>query len=293
MDDDDQAELRSGRQVILHGLQNRPELNRRRGVIVAYDLASQRYAVEVKATKKKGGASVRARASNLFAMPLASEKPEPGMPAPSHWAQGLSADAAYEWFCDCYCMRCDDDAVHGGCDLHGPYDEDPTVENLLLDFLIFVKLAVSRGVIPAPGSMEWEWNWDDFVAKAPSHIVYAFEKSDAKEKYGSENIFMGAMGGRSLRFTGEVITGSGVSYAAEEDDLASRVQSEVEDVRSVLEEVLDTVDGASTDVSLLPVRALTAFDDVGGLAPWRTLYALLAPGCRSEPDGDYYESYDY
>jgi hypothetical protein len=36
------------------------------------------------------------------------------------------------------------------------------------------------------------------------------EKEDAKNKYGSENYFSAAMGGRSLRATAEIALGSGV-----------------------------------------------------------------------------------
>ena len=38
--------------------------------------------------------------------------------------------------------------------------------------------------------------------KAATLLPYAFEKDDAKEKYGGENFFAGAMVGKSLRHTG-------------------------------------------------------------------------------------------
>lgn len=59
-------------------------------------------------------------------------------------------------------------------------------------------------------------------------VIYAFEKSDAQEKYGRENVFAAMMGGRSLRFTGEVVYGSscqsGQVCGIEEDDFFSWVQ---------------------------------------------------------------------
>ena len=41
-------------------------------------------------------------------------------------------------------------------------------------------------------------------------LPYAFEKSDAKEKWGGENVFAAAMGGRSLRATGEIVYASSI-----------------------------------------------------------------------------------
>jgi hypothetical protein len=52
------------------------------------------------------------------------------------------------------------------------------------DFLIFCKLAVKSKVLPS------SWDWHAFLSKAQL-LPYAFEKSDAKEKWGGENIFAG------------------------------------------------------------------------------------------------------
>jgi len=54
------------------------------------------------------------------------------------------------------------------------------------------------------------WDWQHFLKSAPLYIAYAFGKSDAKERWGSENYFNAEMGGRSLRFTGNIIYGSPV-----------------------------------------------------------------------------------
>ena len=121
-------------------------------------------------------------------------------PSPSAWADGLSTADKYEWLCNCYQMRCDDDYSWGGGYLHGPYDPEATARSLGDDFLAFCFLANRAGVIPASG-----WSWSSFFAVAPKHIVFAFEKSDAKERWGGENAFQAMMGGRSLRYTGEQI----------------------------------------------------------------------------------------
>jgi hypothetical protein len=51
------------------------------------------------------------------------------------------------------------------------------------------------------------WDWTRFLQAASGLLPYAFEKSDAQEKYGSENKFAGLMGGRSLRSTAELVYG--------------------------------------------------------------------------------------
>ena len=52
---------------------------------------------------------------------------------------------------------------------------------------------MEQGVIPEG------WTWSKFLATAVDLLPYAFEKSDAQEKYGRENVFNVALGGRSLR----------------------------------------------------------------------------------------------
>lgn len=86
---------------------------------------------------------------------------------------------------------------YGSTDL----EPDEAAEEIARDFLVFAKLAALRGVVP-PG-----WDWAAVLDAAPAHLLCAFEKSDAQEKYGSENVFEAMMGGRSLRYTGEVVYG--------------------------------------------------------------------------------------
>eukprot|EP00965_Chrysotila_dentata_P151994 5022325-Pleurochrysis_carterae.AAC.8 len=115
------------------------------------------------------------------------------------WAHGLGA-RRYEWLCDCYRMRVDDDMSWGGGYMHGLYAEQP----IAADFLVFCKLAAWRKVIPP------RWDWAAFLRKSRQLLPFAFEKKDAKKKWGRENIFAVMTGGRSLRATGEVIYGSSV-----------------------------------------------------------------------------------
>ena len=105
-----------------------------------------------------------------------------------------------EWLVDCYRMRVDDLYVWGGGDLRGLYAQAAGGGGSASgDFLLFCKLAVRHGVIPDG------WDWAAFLATAKGLLRYAFEKSDGEEKYGQENVFAVAMGGRSLRYTAEVV----------------------------------------------------------------------------------------
>lgn len=122
---------------------------------------------------------------------------------PASWAVGLAPAQQFEWLTDCYRMRVDDDYCWGGDNLHGLYDPDSTNLTIMADFLVFCKLAVLNKVIPRG------WNWSQFLSTAAKLNPYAFEKSDAQEKYGEENVFSGMFGGRSLRTTGIDVYGSG------------------------------------------------------------------------------------
>jgi hypothetical protein len=97
-------------------------------------------------------------------------------------------------------MRCDDDYVYRGCYLHGPYDPAATKVSITADFLCFCVLAKRHGVVPG------DWPWAAFLAVACNFAGYAFEKSDACERWGEENYFAAMMGGRSLRFTATKVT---------------------------------------------------------------------------------------
>ena len=128
----------------------------------------------------------------------------------------------YEWFVDCYRMRIDDDCVWGGGNLHGIYDSDATNLDIIKDFLIFCKLAKIRSIIP-----ELNWNWNELLIIALKLLPFAFEKSDAQTKYGSENVFTTMNGGRSLRFTGELIYASSVQSPVNQDELFNKISNEI------------------------------------------------------------------
>ncbi|KAJ3374573.1 hypothetical protein GGF31_007351 [Allomyces arbusculus] len=111
----------------------------------------------------------------------------------------MTPDEAAEWFVDCFRLRMDDDADWAQCEYHSVYFRPPLAT--VHEFLVFCTLAVERGV--APPYLPWPL----VLAEANKMLVFAFEKSDAAEKYGSEHVFVELMGGRSLRATGISIYG--------------------------------------------------------------------------------------
>ena len=76
----------------------------------------------------------------------------------SGWHKGLEPQQQYEWLVDCYRVRVDDDYAYGGGCLHGlyaasAYGGDSTI--IMIDFLIFCKLAVKNGALTK--KMPWDW----------------------------------------------------------------------------------------------------------------------------------------
>ena len=99
---------------------------------------------------------------------------------PCAWTVGLGEKKQREWLVDCYRMRRDFKYALEG-------------DKIVQDFLVFCRLAKEQGALPEG------WIWSKFLDTAAELLPYAFEKSDAKEKYGGENVFALVTGGRSLR----------------------------------------------------------------------------------------------
>ena len=110
------------------------------------------------------------------------------------WFDSISPTDHYEWLTNCYMLRCDDDYAFGGCYLHGPYNPDADVNSITEDFLCFCLLAKRNKVIPQ------NWNWAAFLKAAGKWAGFAFEKSDATERWGP-------MAGMALRIAAERVYG--------------------------------------------------------------------------------------
>lgn len=197
-----------GHTVEFTGLKGAARLNGTKGTLVEFHKKDQRWSVRCELDNQKvkakpenlilqrrsrpviGGDYTPAQASRLFGATSSSSSD------PSAWARGLSQKDQYEWFSNCYQMRCDDDYAWGGGNLHGPYDPGATPQSIADDFLVYCLLAHRSKVVPHG------WDWPAFLESAAGFVAFAFEKSDAKKRWGSENVFEAQMGGRSLRFTG-------------------------------------------------------------------------------------------
>ncbi|PNH04043.1 hypothetical protein TSOC_009850 [Tetrabaena socialis] len=101
------------------------------------------------------------------------------------------------------------------------------------------------------------WDWSLVFAKGAELLGYAFEKSDAQEKSGGENVFQAAMGGRSLRATAELVYGSScMNGGGGKDEIA-----------------IQKLVGAAPLARQLNNAQL--FADVGGAGEWRRLQGAL------------------
>ena len=147
----------------------------------------------------------------------------------SSWSNSLSLNDQYIWLIDCYRMRQDDNYVWKK-EYTGIQAQETDIE-ILKCFILFCKLAKVKKIIPI------FWVWKDFINFAQETIKYVFKKSDAKEKYGGENVFSAKMlGGRSLRYTAEMIYGNGISGNLENHDeneilLTDKIEKEIDKMK--------------------------------------------------------------
>ena len=175
------------------------------------------------------------------------------VPEASSWANGLG-EKQYEWFVDCYRMRVDDMYAYGG-DLVGLYDHPSSKISILRHFWVFCKLAVSQKAIPS------NWNWSKVLKAAKGLLTYAFEKSDAQDKYGNENFFSAILGGRSLRYTARVIYGTDVTSPL------SSINESSATVSKVLEGISEKFHSHRQFFA-----SEETFLNIGGINAWRDLY---------------------
>lgn len=128
--------LKKGNKVEIHGLEGAQHLNGKKGKLKTFHTRGDhagRWAVRV------NGKDVAIKPENLkkfvevvlpneprqvdgMIQALQSGKMDIDKLAPlpdnKNWAKGLSTTDQYEWFSNCYQMRCDDDYAYGGCKLY-------------------------------------------------------------------------------------------------------------------------------------------------------------------------------
>jgi len=184
------------------------------------------------------------------------------------WFDTHGSYRSAEWIVDCYRMRADDDVAWGSMNFHGlyeigmssPSDSHTKAFIIVKDFLKFFKLGIRNEVIP-PSKFNFALCIGYF---APNLLVYAFEKEDAKIKWGRENVFST---GPSLRRTAETIYG--FSCMAEDSDAEAQEQEErVErEVSEILERQLDASNFDASEEAI--------FENVGGKTLWTGLFHSL------------------
>ena len=110
----------------------------------------------------------------------------------SSWAAQLEAigcepPTRYAWIIDVYRTRVDDDSKRGRDHKHGIQAVDLSPPALVLDFLTFCLLCVSRGVITSSAWPGW-WQWEALLAQAATMIGKPFEPQicRAELRYGAE-----------------------------------------------------------------------------------------------------------
>jgi hypothetical protein len=168
----------------------------------------------------------------------------------SAWQNGLGEKEKAEWLVDCYRMRLDDEYVYMGC-LRSVYEPNNREQDVINEFLQFCVMAVRNKVVRLSSSFPWKL----CLEKARELLSFAFEKSDAQEKYGSEHYFSALIGGgRSLRFTGEIVYGIGL-------------QNNVSTLSIMSEEDRDELKEQISGLQWKGHEPL--FDEVGGFKIWQ------------------------
>ena len=190
-----------------------------------------------------------------------------GPPGPSDWAAGKSPADRAEWLVDAFRLHEDDMMVNVGqmAGLYTPV-EDLSGATAIWTFLFFTKLCVRSEMLP-PG-----WDWELYFRKADGLLPWAFDKEEAREKYGGENIFSAVTSGKpSLRYTAAHIYDFTVTGGGRDSDRCKALQAEM--YASL--EANGRVRGNFDPVAICSQFEALFFNDVGGVAAWIRLEAGL------------------
>ncbi len=118
-----------------------------------------------------------------------------------------------------------------------------------------LQLAVKNKATPAG------FKFNKCLTAAKDLLPYAFEKDDAKEKYGGENVFSSVVSGKpSLRHVAEMVYG----YSSPNSSGDSDEVTEARKLRESIENKVKFPSEAETDERI--------FKDVGGIDIWYKLY---------------------
>eukprot|EP01105_Mastigella_eilhardi_P007429 TRINITY_DN1887_c0_g2_i11.p2 TRINITY_DN1887_c0_g2~~TRINITY_DN1887_c0_g2_i11.p2 ORF type:complete len:177 (+),score=45.22 TRINITY_DN1887_c0_g2_i11:377-907(+) len=169
-------------------------------------------------------------------------------------------------------MRVDDSYAWGGGELCGLYDPDSTRASVVEDFALFCKLAVANGVVLAG------WDWDRTLGAAEGLLSFAFEKDDARSKYGGENVFTSISGKPSLRATAERIYGFSVvscGGCASDPGANATLRRLRREVEGAFEPVRDHMGKPALHTGAHAPALVALLADVGGAPRWSALLRAL------------------
>lgn len=145
----------------------------------------------------------------------------------------------------------------------GQMGPDAVKSNLILRFYAFCRQCAAAGELPPA------WDWPAFLAAAAPRLAAPLDKAGAKELWGGENIFVGALSGRSLRFTATQVYG--VDYTGRFEDTRPEFQALWRDMKPCAPALLKLM-GAPREAlgeAVTPKeRDARMFDAVGGAAAW-------------------------
>ena len=209
----------------------------------------------------------------------------------NNWTWNLSPSDQIEWLVDCYRMRVNDDCKDGT--FRGIYRPGCNAWSVWSDFLIFCKLVALQHILP----VNIEWNWSSFLICASLRLHQSFDKSDAKTKYGSENVFNVHMGqGRSLRYTAlKVMESTSLCHVDDIirtiEELFTKYTIEVDDNINILQIQVWINDNTSrfhnNNINIFS----DFFQNIGGIKEWKKLHEALIctidegcanSGCKSK-----------
>jgi hypothetical protein len=135
------------------------------------------------------------------------------------WHSNMSPPDIYEWFTNCYQLRCDDDYVYGGCYLHGPYNPEATRSSFIKDFMVYCLLAKRKKIIPK------DWDWSAFLQVAKRKAGYGLEKSDAEKRWGPTKFFAVAL----LKTVASEVYGSSAHEFEDPSDADQQILDQAEE----------------------------------------------------------------
>jgi len=192
-------------------------------------------------------------------------------PSADAWAKGQSPAEAAEWLVDCCRLRACDVIERGG--VHSGIFTPAEIlcgHSVVWDLLIFSKLAVISGALPK------NWSWPLFFDAAAELMPFAFDRDDARSKYGREDVFYGILGigsGRSLRYTAALIWGFDLASSANDSAEGQRVAA---DVKAAAPGAGGALKWGVTYAEYKP----ELFDEVGGAAAWVDLERKVGEAVR-------------